>query len=52
MARTETRTRQVLEILAGRSCPACTDGTLVRDEYKGNRAVVCDTCEVPKAQVW
>lgn len=52
MARVETQTRQVLDILEGRTCPTCPDGELVREVYKGNRAVVCDSCGTPKAQIW
>ncbi|WP_323171060.1 HVO_A0556 family zinc finger protein [Natrialba sp. PRR66] len=43
---------QLLSLLEGRPCPACTDGELERDRYKGNRAVVCDSCGTPQAQVW
>lgn len=43
---------QLLAILEGRSCPACSDGELERDRYKGNVAVVCDSCATPRAQVW
>ncbi len=44
--------RAVLRELAGADCPTCEAGTLVRERYKGNRAVVCDECETPRAQVW
>lgn len=43
---------QLFGCLEGRSCPHCADGTLERDTYKGNRAIVCDGCGTPRAQVW
>ncbi|SER61610.1 HVO_A0556 family zinc finger protein [Natrinema salaciae] len=44
--------RQLLAILEGRSCQHCPDGELVRETYKDNRAIVCDSCGTPRAQVW
>ncbi|MFP8953799.1 HVO_A0556 family zinc finger protein [Natrialbaceae archaeon A-arb3/5] len=43
---------QLLAILEGRLCPACSDGELERETYKDNKAVVCDSCGTPQAQVW
>lgn len=43
---------KLFSLLAGRSCPECDGGELERGAYKGNRAVLCDTCEVPRVQVW
>lgn len=42
----------VLAALEGKTCSYCDTGTLVRDSYKGNAAVVCDDCETPTAQLW
>ena len=42
----------LLAILEGRPCPLCPDGDLERSVYKDNRAVVCDRCGTPRAQVW
>ncbi|WIV66816.1 HVO_A0556 family zinc finger protein [Natrialbaceae archaeon AArc-T1-2] len=44
--------QQLLATLEGRNCPRCTAGKLVRSTYKGNEAVVCDSCNTPQAQVW
>lgn len=44
--------RRLLAILEGRPCPDCDDGELERDSYKDKRAVVCDSCGTPRAQVW
>ena len=57
MARSETSPirdddRRLLTILEGRPCPVCADGELERGVYKDNRAVVCDSCETPRVQVW
>ncbi len=45
-------TKQLLAMLAGRSCSDCADGELKRDTYKGKQAVVCDQCGTPRVQVW
>ena len=42
----------VLAALEGNACSFCDTGTLVRDCYKGNAAVICDECQTPGAQVW
>ncbi|WP_247731132.1 HVO_A0556 family zinc finger protein [Halovivax limisalsi] len=52
MAITELREDGVLGRLRGETCPACGDGTLVVETYKDNRAVVCEACETPRAQLW
>lgn len=44
--------RSLLGQLAGADCQFCDDGTLHRDTYKENRALVCDCCETPGVQVW
>lgn len=44
--------RQLLAILEGQSCPVCADGELERGEYKDNKAVICDSCDMPQVQVW
>ncbi|TYT61416.1 HVO_A0556 family zinc finger protein [Natrialba swarupiae] len=51
-SQTDRQGRQLLSILEGRTCPACPDGELERATYKDNRAVVCDSCGTPQAQVW
>lgn len=38
--------------LEGSECEFCSDGELVRATYKGNAAIVCNTCESPTAQFW
>ena len=43
---------QLLGRLEGRVCPDCSDGTLEHGTYKDNRAIVCDSCGTPRAQVW
>ncbi|SDC10128.1 HVO_A0556 family zinc finger protein [Natrinema hispanicum] len=43
---------KLLEILEETACSFCDDGNLVRDQYKGNEAVVCVSCGTPNAQVW
>ncbi|EFW93245.1 hypothetical protein ZOD2009_05257 [Haladaptatus paucihalophilus DX253] len=47
-----TTEQGVIGRLEGEECHWCSDGELVRDTYKGNEAVVCDTCETPAAQIW
>ncbi|ELY58901.1 HVO_A0556 family zinc finger protein [Natronolimnohabitans innermongolicus] len=44
--------RQLLAALDGRPCSYCSAGTLERAVYKGNEAVVCDSCDTPQAQLW
>ncbi|MCW8173063.1 hypothetical protein D8S78_17075 [Natrialba swarupiae] len=50
-SQTDRQGRQLLDS-GGRTCPACPDGELERATYKDNRAVVCDSCGTPQAQVW
>ncbi|WP_319633695.1 HVO_A0556 family zinc finger protein [Natronorubrum aibiense] len=38
--------------LEKRHCEFCDNGTLERDIYKGNNALVCSNCGVPTVQVW
>lgn len=42
----------LLDRLAGEECEFCDGGTLVRDTYKDNVALVCDDCGSPTAQFW
>ncbi|WP_339102621.1 HVO_A0556 family zinc finger protein [Haloterrigena salinisoli] len=44
--------RDLLAQLEHRDCTYCSDGSLVRDQYKGNTAIVCDQCGVPTVQLW
>lgn len=43
---------EILSRLAGTSCRHCTDGTLERDTYRDNAAVVCPDCDTPQVQFW
>ncbi len=52
MARARSAGRELLVTLEGRDCQFCADGELVRDEYRGNDAVLCETCGTPIAQLW
>lgn len=52
MSHAEAGQRDFLDLLIDRSCFDCEDGTLERDTYKGNEAVVCDECGTPRAQSW
>jgi hypothetical protein len=47
-----TTESSVIGRLEGRKCQWCSDGRLERGTYKGNEAVVCDSCETPAAQMW
>lgn len=38
--------------LRGTTCSFCQDGTLVAGEYKGNDAMICESCETPAVQLW
>ncbi|QLG48931.1 HVO_A0556 family zinc finger protein [Natrinema halophilum] len=42
----------LLARLEDTACSFCDDGRLVREEYKGNAAVVCTNCGTPAAQIW
>ncbi|WP_338032986.1 HVO_A0556 family zinc finger protein [Haloterrigena salina] len=42
----------LLTRLEHRSCTFCDEGSLVRGQYKGNDAVVCDQCRTPMMQIW
>ncbi|QLG50307.1 HVO_A0556 family zinc finger protein [Natrinema halophilum] len=56
MAKSETTQTsgkgRLLAILEGEPCPSCAEGQLEQSRYKNNRAVVCDSCGTPRAQVW
>ncbi|WP_169732107.1 HVO_A0556 family zinc finger protein [Halostagnicola larsenii] len=52
MATTQFDGNRLVSLLEGRECPSCADGRLERGRYKGNEAVICDTCETPRAQLW
>ncbi|MFC4543278.1 HVO_A0556 family zinc finger protein [Halosolutus amylolyticus] len=41
-----------LDQLEDTACTFCDSGLLVRNQYKGNDAVVCNNCETPAMQVW
>ncbi|UPV75209.1 hypothetical protein M0R89_03850 [Halorussus limi] len=42
----------VLAALVGDECSWCAAGTLAREEFKGDAAVVCEECGTPAARVW
>jgi hypothetical protein len=42
----------VLAALVGDDCSWCEAGTLAREEFKGDAAVVCEECGTPGARVW
>lgn len=52
MARSEHGggTGELFASLEGGDCGYCEDGELVRDRYKGDRAVVCAECGTPVAR--
>ncbi|WP_254861974.1 HVO_A0556 family zinc finger protein [Halovivax gelatinilyticus] len=52
MANAELGERGILRRLRGEDCPVCERGELELGTYKGNRAVVCDSCDTPRAQLW
>lgn len=52
MAHAELSSRDLALRLEGNECDFCADGTLVRETYKGNAAIVCGTCGIPAAQFW
>ncbi|WP_338042913.1 HVO_A0556 family zinc finger protein [Natrinema gari] len=43
---------KLIDELTGRPCSFCDDGSLMSGSYKGNRAVICEGCETPAAQLW
>ena len=43
---------KLVEQLTGQPCAFCDDGTLTSGRYKGNKAVICEGCETPAAQLW
>ena len=42
----------VLAALVGDGCHWCAAGTLERETFKGDDAVVCENCGTPAARVW
>ncbi|NHN60070.1 MULTISPECIES: HVO_A0556 family zinc finger protein [Halorussus] len=42
----------LLAPLVGDGCAWCATGTLARDSFKGDDAVVCESCGTPAARVW
>ncbi len=47
-----TTQSSVIGRLEGQDCQWCQDGQLEHGTYKGNDAVVCDSCETPTVQLW
>lgn len=52
MADASIREERFLVRLEGRSCKYCEAGTLERETYEGNDALVCESCGTPQAQIW
>ena len=48
----QNATEPVLAALVGDDCNWCATGTLARDEFRGDDAVVCEDCETPAVRVW
>lgn len=42
----------LLATLVGGDCRWCATGTLAREEFKGDAAVVCENCGTPAVRVW
>ncbi|WP_168216254.1 HVO_A0556 family zinc finger protein [Halorussus halobius] len=42
----------LLVALGGEDCPWCEAGTLRRETFKGDDAVVCEDCGTPAVRVW
>ncbi|MFA9417891.1 HVO_A0556 family zinc finger protein [Natrinema sp. HArc-T2] len=42
----------VLEQLTDQTCSFCGDGLLTSGEYKGNQAILCESCDTPTVQLW
>lgn len=51
-ATSQDASESVLAVLAGTDCDWCGAGTLVREEFKGDDAMVCDDCGTPAVRVW
>ena len=51
-ASTQNATETMLADLVGDDCNWCPTGSLTRDEFRGDAAVVCETCETPAVRVW
>ncbi|MFC4447500.1 MULTISPECIES: HVO_A0556 family zinc finger protein [Halorussus] len=48
----EDAAEPLLVTLAGDDCRWCASGTLAREQFKGDDAVVCEDCGTPAARVW
>ncbi|MFC4550066.1 MULTISPECIES: HVO_A0556 family zinc finger protein [Halorussus] len=42
----------LLGVLVGDECRWCATGTLAREEFKSDDAVVCENCGTPAVRVW
>lgn len=42
----------LLKQLEERDCEFCENGVFIVGSYKGNDAVICDTCGTPILQFW
>lgn len=44
--------QHLLACLEASDCRFCDEGTLVSGQFKGNTAVLCDSCGNPVIQMW
>lgn len=44
--------RRLFEQLADQECGFCSGGSLVRAQFRGNDAVVCEECGTPAVRLW
>ncbi|RKD98081.1 HVO_A0556 family zinc finger protein [Halopiger aswanensis] len=43
---------RILSSLEGSPCNYCEEGILIREQFKGNSAVLCSQCGTPAIQSW
>jgi hypothetical protein len=48
----QNTSESVLAALVGDECSWCASGTLARETFKGDDAVVCENCGTPAVRVW
>jgi hypothetical protein len=48
----QNTSKSLLATLVGGDCRWCATGTLVREEFKGDAAAVCENCGTPAVRVW
>jgi hypothetical protein len=47
-----SESKPLLAALVGDDCRWCATGTLAREQFKGDDAVVCGNCGTPAVRVW